>query len=461
MNNRQALAPALLLIAACSSGPWLGTPPRSVRAGATAAGEPAGYAVAATGGNVWEAAIAISPANAANVIAAGMHYTRREKVVQTFWSSDAGATWHYSAPLSMRTAKTEYAHQGDPVVAFDRTGVAYATTLVGWPIPGRYERSGILLWRSTDGGRTWSEPLPVVERNQNFFDDKEWLGVDTSGGPYDGTLYVAWLRARSTTGGGPVELMFTRSRDGGQTWTPERRIGTGGGPQFAIGPSGEVHITYAEGLTMKSITSRDGGDTFDAPVVIDQIRVPSGRLPHTEIMLYPFASSAADRSFSAHRGNLYTTWAGSADGYPDGGNSSPGTVWFSRSTDGGKSWSAPAALSNPATGKDAMFPSLACDAVTGQVVVAWLDRSDDPENKLARIYATRSTDGGATFESPRAFTSPLSLSGASFVGHYNGTAAEAGVWLTAFADAAGKMGIARLRFEDPPATGKRRRAVGK
>lgn len=464
MNKIIALA-TLVLVSACNTTPrqWLGSPPDFVRNVATTVDEPAGYTVAATRGYVWETTIAISPANPSVAVAAGMYLRGRPKgltkVVETFWSEDAGATWSYAAPLSMNTGSFTYSHQGDPVVAFDRTGVAYLTTLVGYPRVGAYDRSGILLWKSTDGGRTWSAPLPVVERTKNFFDDKEWIGVDTTGGPNDGTIYISWLRALSNTGGGPVELMFTRSRDGGHTWTPEKKIGVGGGPQFAIGPNGEVHITYAEGLTMKSITSRDGGETFETPVAIEQLRGPGGKVPHTEFLLYPFASSTADRSFGPHRGHLYTTWAGSANAYPEGGKALPGTIWFARSTDGGRSWSAPVAVSNRASGRDAMFPSLACDPMTGHVVIAWLDRSDDPENKVARIYATRSTDGGQTFSTPRAFTAPVGLSGATFMGHYNGTAAERGVWLTAFSNAAGKMSVARLSFDPPPQSGPRRRAV--
>jgi hypothetical protein len=460
---------AALLLSACAQqrvAPMLGAPPGEEEsrpiASATAL-PPEGYAIAATNGWVYETTIAISPANPKVAVAAGMRTPVNsrggltQKVVETFWTDDGGASWHYSAPLPLTTSKVTYAHQGDPVVAFDRTGVAYAATLVGYPSPGQYVRSGILMWRSTDGGRTWSAPMPVVERAQEFFDDKEWIGIDTTGGPRDGTIYVAWLRVKSPRGGGPVELMFTRSTDGGFTWSEEKKIGAGGGPQFAIGPDGEVTIVYVEGLTMMSKTSRDGGETFSVPSVIAILAGPPGNLPNTEFILYPFASSDADRSTGPHRGNLYTVWAGSADAYPDRGSRLPGTIWLSRSTDTGATWSAPQRVSDPATGRDAMFPSLAVDAANGDLIIAWLDRTDDPGNRYSRIYATRSSDGGETFAPPRAFTSHVDLSGKSFVGHYNGTAAEQGVWLTAFTDVAGKMGIARLTWEEPPPSGQRRR----
>ena len=442
--------------------PLKGQPPTALEIPRSTASEvPVGYAVAATQGSVFETTIAISPANPQIAVAAGMRFKinarERTKFVQTFWSDDGGLTWDYSDRMSLTTSKATYEFQGDPVVAFDSAGVAYAVTLVSAGPMGNSTRSGICVWRSTDGGRTWSEPMPIVERQGEKFDDKEWIGIDTTGGPRDGTMYVAWLRADSTRGGN-IEFIFVRSTDGGRSWSDERVIGHGGGPQFAIGPDGEVHITYAEGLTMLSRTSWDGGETFTEPVTIERLAGPPGNLPGTEFMLYPFASSAADRSTGPGRGNVYTVWAASANAYPGYGNQLPGTIWFSRSIDAGRSWSAPVRLSDPSTGNDAMFPSLASDPATGDLVVAWLDRSHDPQNRLARVHATRSTDGGATFSTPIAFTSALDLSGNTFVGHYNGTAAEQGVVLTAFSDAAGRMGVARLSWKDEP-DGPRRRAV--
>jgi len=153
---------------------------------------------------------------------------------------------------------------------------------------------------------------------------------------------------------------------------------------------------------------------------------------------------------------VYTVWATSGDAYPGGGATFPAAIWFSHSVDGGGTWSSPRRLSDTSLSRDAMFPSIACDPATGEVLIAWLDRRDDPENRLARVYATRSNDGGASFAQSRAFTSTLDLTGSSFVGHYNGTAARDGVLLTTFSDAAGFMGVTPLSFDEPK---KRHRAV--
>ena len=167
-------------------------------------------------------------------------------------------------------------------------------------------------------------------------------------------------------------------------------------------------------------------------------------------------SAAIDLSFGTYRGSIYTVWATSGDAYPGAGATFPAAIWFSRSVDGGGTWSSPRRLSDTSLSRDAMFPSIACDPATGEVLIAWLDRRDDPENRLARVYATRSNDGGASFAQSRAFTSTLDLTGSSFVGHYNGTGAHDGLSLTAFSDAAGFMGVTPLSFDEPK---KRHRAV--
>jgi len=428
-----------------------------------AATKPDGYVIVANDGGVYEPSIVFSPLTATTVLAAAMHVvypssgTTAEQRVKTFWSSDAGATWNDAAPLSLTTPSATYGYQADPVLAFDRTGVAYLSTLIYAGGPGALNRTGIALWKSTDSGRTWSAPFPVVERTNlsgiwtlSPQDDKEWMAIDTSGGPRDGTIYLAWVRFL------PSSCQFTRSTDGGRTWAAMKTIGDGGAPQIVIGGDGEIHVVQASTTRLFSVTSHDGGESFSSPVTIAPLPAVNTTFPNLQIQVYQFPSSAGDTSFGSHRGNVYTVWVTSTDAYPEGGSAFPATIWFSRSTDGAVTWSAPRRLSDSSSGRDAMLPSVACDPQTGDVVVAWLDRRDDADNRVARLYAAHSTDGGATFTQPRAFTSSLDLTGTRFIGDYNGTAANATLALTAFSDAGGFMGVAPLVFGDAPVAGRHR-----
>jgi hypothetical protein len=71
-------------------------------------------------------------------------------------------------------------------------------------------------------------------------------------------------------------------------------------------------------------------------------------------------------------------------------------IYFSRSQDGGASWSPPSRIDwgNP---NDAWEPSVSVDPSNGRVTVAWYDRRDDPNNAFYRTYYTQSSDGGSTF----------------------------------------------------------------
>lgn len=115
-------------------------------------------------------------------------------------------------------------------------------------------------------------------------------------------------------------------------------------------------------------------------------------------------------------------------------------------------WSAPLRFG---AGADVLLPALSVDNATGEVVVSWFDRRDDPANVLARIYATRSTDGGATFSTPRAFTPPFAL--AIKMGDYDTAASMDGHPVRAFSTESGHASVVRFDFTVLP----KRRAAGR
>jgi hypothetical protein len=404
-----------------------------------------GYVVAATGGKVWENSIAISPANPQSAVAIGV--VGGGGSVQPFYTEDGGRTWHYSGSLGLVTPKRTYARHGDPVVAAGRDGTFYVATLIGWPKNYPLTYSGIGVFRSTDGGKTWDGPHGVVERAPQdvprYGDDKEWIAVDTTGGPHDGNVYVSWLRAETATPQS-VQGVFARSTDGGLTWGPEVYLGTGSGGQASIGPNGEVHVLRTCAGTYCSQTSYDGGVTFEAPV---HIAAPSAT----------FLSNAVDISAGRHRGNLYISWIGAITG-PQLSRSWVGTVYFARSIDGGRSWE-PAVAITPQGAGTGLFQTIACDPLNGDLILTWLDRRENPQGKKFRLYMTRSTDGGRTFSPQLPLTTAVDMTATGFIGDYNQMAAYGGLFLSAFSDGQGRMSVTRITPPPPEPTKPRRRSV--
>jgi hypothetical protein len=74
--------------------------------------------------------------------------------------------------------------------------------------------------------------------------DKEWIAVDNTGGPYDGTVYLAFdanLTATSYFG-----TLFTSSTDGGRSFSPPFYAPadmTGEPPGVTVHPSGNIYVS--------------------------------------------------------------------------------------------------------------------------------------------------------------------------------------------------------------------------
>ena len=109
---------------------------------------------------------------------------------------------------------------------------------------------------------------------------------------------------------------------------------------------------------------------------------------------------------SPTRGNIYVVFQAK----PPPPATARSQIFFTRSTDGGKTWDMPRSISNgPAvtlngdtTQNDNWMPSIAVSPVTGHIRVIFYSRREDPQNIDIRVYDAGSTDGGLTwFNRPR------------------------------------------------------------
>ena len=58
-------------------------------------------------------------------------------------------------------------------------------------LDGRLKAGTIVVQKSTDGGVSFDDGS-FIGLSPPKDQDKEWLNVDTTGGPYHGNLYLAW-----------------------------------------------------------------------------------------------------------------------------------------------------------------------------------------------------------------------------------------------------------------------------
>jgi hypothetical protein len=143
-------------------------------------------------------------------------------------------------------------------------------------------------------------------------------------------------------------------------------------PQVAVDAAGNIYTVWEDDTASNSnilfSRSTDGGATFSAPRNLSN---SSGW-------------SFDPRLLVDSQGGINVVWVCDAPGNHD--------IFFSRSTDGGGSFSAPLNLSNDAA--DSLSPQLAVDT-SGNISVVW-----ENDSITFGVLFSHSTDGGATFSTP-------------------------------------------------------------
>ena len=296
-------------------------------------------------------------------------------------------------------------NNGDPVVAVhEATGDFYYAnnaTVGGNPAIGVQRSTNDCVSFGAQVDASAASSGLNAQPNRTSLSDKPWIAIDNTGGANDGNIYVCWTRFIDTTGGPGAEqseLRFSRSTDGGATFVNEQVIQAQGPAPFGcsvkVGPNGQVYVTWADrfGGTLGDIrfrASTDGGVTFGANTQVST----GNRLPGTDrvvmcdvnrttlngnIRMLHQSWLAVDATGGPFNGNLYVVWASDPVAAP--GTSDHSDVFFSRSTNGGATWSAPLQLGG-GSATDQFEPFVAV-AGAGAVSVAWYDRRNDAANNL-------------------------------------------------------------------------------
>jgi len=300
-----------------------------------------------------------------------------------------------------------YARVSDASAAFDAKHGVWIISFLGLFPSGNTKEVDVLVSRSTDGGQTWSNP--VVVNNDGHSNDKNWTVCDdTQTSPFFGHCHTEFDDNSIAD-----LIQMSTSTDGGQTWgaaqpTADHAHGIGGQP--LVQPNGTV-IVPIQGFAGRngdilSFISTDGGASWSSAVKVAAVAFHA---PAGGIRAGILPSAEIDAS-----GKVYVVWP---DCHFEAGCTANDLV-FSTSTNG-INWSPVTRipLDLIGSGVDHFIPGLAVDnstsGSTAHLAVTFyfypVASCTAATCKLDTGIST-SADGGATWTQNTQVAGPMTIS---------------------------------------------------
>jgi hypothetical protein len=291
--------------------------------------------------------------------------------------------------------------RSDPVLNSDTTGRFFYLSLL--------QNFFVDLWRSITGGQSWTLVGPADGG------DKQWFTIDNTNGSGHGFQYQCW----STEGNNFAGRQFTRSTNGGLIWmnpinipnTP--RWGTldvdSNGNLFI----GGVNLDTGQIWCVRSTNAKNGAvvPTFDQSTAVNLGGEIVFGEPINPVGLVGQVFLAVDRSGTNTNDNVYILASVQPSGFATGSD-----VMFVRSTNGGRTFSAPRRINDDPVNhaKWHWFGTLSV-APSGRIDVVWYDMRNSTNNVTSQLFYSYSTDGGTNWSPNVAVSNPFN----PFIGYPN------------------------------------------
>ena len=327
------------------------------------------------------------------------------------FTSNGGVNWTFPGVLQSNVFRS------DPVLNSDNSGNFFYLSLL--------QNFFDDIWRSPNGGETWDD-LGAATGG-----DKQWFTIDNTNSVGHGFQYQCWSVAGNNYNG----RQFSRSTDGGLTWRDPVFI-----PNSPIWGTLDVDTTgnlFISGVNpdtgqvwcIRSSNAKNAGikPSFDQATPVNL----GGEIPSTAIInpdgLVGQIFLAVDRSGTSTTNNIYILSSVQSPGFGTGSD-----IMFVRSTNGGRSFSAPVRINDDPVNHNKWhwFGALSV-APNGRIDVVWLDTRNAPNNTDSQLFYSSSSDGGVSWTPNVAVSNAFN----PFIGYPNQN--KMGDYITAVSDATG------------------------
>lgn len=334
-------------------------------------------------------------------------------------SDDGGRTW------SEKKLQSSYGVWGDPVIICDTASNFYFFHLSNPPNGNWIDR--IICQKTTDNGNTWNNGS-YMGLNGKKAQDKHWAVVDRN----KNYIYTTWTQFDKYGSKLPSDkssIMFAMSKDEGQTWTAAKKINqvdgncvdsdnTTEGAVPTVGPNGEVYVAWAGPEGLVFDRSLDEGKTWlDNDIKIDPMPGGWDYKIPGIFRCNGMPITTCDITGGPNHGTIYVNWSDQRNGVSDT------DVWLSKSTDQGNTWSEPIRVNDDQPGRHQFLTWMTIEPTTGDLYFVFYDRRNTTGD-ATEVYMARSTDGGQTFTNFRVSQSAFTPNKSIFFGDYNNIVAH-------------------------------------